>query len=132
MQPTQAFPLRYRKFIATMLALYLLLGSAVPAITADDHDVQALYRLCKMPIETQEFAICVGFVSGVGETMGVLQFGIRKLPDFGAFSICDAPPHGAMVQAFADWAEKNPQEWKNPAILGVMTALRETWPCDPN
>jgi hypothetical protein len=119
MQPTQAFPLRYRKFIATMLALYLLLGSAVPAITADDHDVQALYRLCKMPIETQEFAICVGFVSGVGETMGVLQFGIRKLPDFGAFSICDAPSHGAMVQAFTDCAEKNPQEWKNPAILGV-------------
>jgi len=66
----------------------------------------------------------LGFVSGVGETMGVLQFGIRKLPDFGAFSICDAPSHGAMVQAFTDWAEKNPQEWKNPAILGVMTALK--------
>jgi hypothetical protein len=113
-----------------MLALYLLLGSAVPAITADVHDVQSLHQLCKKPIETQEFAVCMGFVSGVGETMGVLQFGIRTFPDFGAFSICDAPPHGAMVQAFTDWAEKNPQEWKNPAILGVMTALRETWPCE--
>ena len=87
-------------------------------------------QLCKKPIETKEFAVCIGFVSGVGETMGVLQFGIRTFPDFGAFSICDAPPHGAMVQAFTDWAEKNPQEWKNPAILGVMTALRETWPCE--
>jgi Rap1a immunity proteins len=130
MQPTHEFPLPYRRPIAPTLALYLLLGSAVPAITANVHDVQTLYQLCKKPIETQEFAVCIGFVSGVGETMGVLQFGIRTFPDFGAFSICDAPPHGAMVQAFTDWAEKNPQEWKNPAILGVMTALRETWPCE--
>ena len=130
MQPTHEFPLPYRRPIAPMLALYLLLGSAVPAITADVHDVQSLHQLCKKPIETQEFAVCMGFVSGVGETMGVLQFGIRTFPDFGAFSICDAPPHGAMVQAFTDWAEKNPQEWKNPAILGVMTAPRETWPCE--
>ena len=79
MRPTQEFPLPYGRPIAPMLALYLLIGSAVPAITADVHDVQSLHQLCKKPIETQEFAVCMGFVSGVGETMGVLQFGIRKL-----------------------------------------------------
>jgi hypothetical protein len=69
-------------------------------------------QLCKKPIETKEFAVCIGFVSGVGETMGILQFGIRKLPDFGAFSICDAPSHGAMVQLLPIGPRKIPKSGK--------------------
>ena len=41
-------------------------------------------NFAKSQLKRKEFAVCIVFVSGVGETMGVLQFGIRKLPDFGA------------------------------------------------
>ena len=130
MQLTQKFPLPYRRPIAPMLALYLLLGSAVPAITADVTMFNPSINFAKSQLKRRNLPFVWDLSRVFGETMGVLQFGIRTFPDFGAFSICDAPPHGAMVQAFTDWAEKNPQEWKNPAILGVMTAPRETWPCE--
>jgi ATP-dependent DNA ligase len=28
-----------------------------------------------------------------------------------------------------NWAAKNPQNWGNPAEIGVIAAIREAWPC---
>jgi hypothetical protein len=46
-----------------------------------------------------------------------------------SFALCAAPSHGAMIQAFINWAEKNPQKWDMNKTAGVITALQETWPC---
>lgn len=37
--------------------------------------------------------------------------------------------NGALVQTFKNWAEKNPQEWHRPSLLGVLSALSEAFPC---
>ncbi len=41
----------------------------------------------------------------------------------------EAIPYGAMVQTFRNWAEKHPEKWGARRYMGVMLALRETWPC---
>jgi len=46
-----------------------------------------------------------------------------------ALALCGAPSHGAMIQAFINWAEKNPQQWATGKTAGVMLALQESWPC---
>jgi len=104
----------------------------IPANAADpDHGgVQSLYSDCKTEPSTSAQAVfCLGFVSGVGETMNFTGYFKQEHPDVGKFAICASPSHGAMVQAFINWAEKHPEEWAKSRIYGVMLALRETWPC---
>lgn len=110
--------------MATVFCLSLLPSVA----SAADNDVQSLYSACKMSDASQEFAVCVGFISGVGETLHYLGLA----PDAQPFKICGAPTHGAMVQAFLNWAEKHPEAWSYNQIRGVILALGETWPCKSN
>lgn len=44
---------------------------------------------------------------------------------FGKFGV---GPYG-MEDAFRDWAEKHPELRNLPALVGVVDALREKWPC---
>jgi hypothetical protein len=46
-----------------------------------------------------------------------------------SFALYAAPSHGAMIQAFINWIEKNPQKWNTNKTAGVIMALQETWPC---
>jgi Rap1a immunity proteins len=34
-----------------------------------------------------------------------------------------------LVQVFLNWADKNPEKWTLPRVVGVTDALREQWPC---
>jgi hypothetical protein len=48
----------------------------------------------------------------------------------GAFGQCsEGATYGAARQAFVNWAEKHPEQWSKPMIVGVIEALNETWPC---
>ena len=38
--------------------------------------------------------------------------------------------NGQAVQVFNNSAEKHPEQWQDPAALGVWFALQEVWPCD--
>jgi hypothetical protein len=38
--------------------------------------------------------------------------------------------NGAWIQAFKNYAANHPEFWGEPAISGVVIALRTTWPCD--
>jgi hypothetical protein len=84
---------------------------------ATENDAQQLYDWCKQPAGSPLQMYCLGFVGGVGGAM------------VAAGSICGNPTIGARVQAFINWAEKNPRRWGLPDTLAVIWALKETWPC---
>lgn len=112
------------------LAVMILIAGFSVAAAKDSPDVQSLYTLCKASDESQEFALCVGYISGVGSLMQFLGADLRQHPEVREFAICSGSmSYGAMVQAFRTWAEKNPRAWGEPRIIGVMVALTETWPC---
>ena len=111
--------------LATVVALTL---SRI-ALAAGKQDVQALYYMCKKT-GTTEYWICAGFVGGVADLMGLFPVGPRdREPALKAFSMCASPSHGAMVQAFINWAETHPEQWDQPQVNGVVQALRSQWPC---
>lgn len=45
--------------------------------------------------------------------------------------MCGDTTLGAMAQAFTNWAEKHPENWGIARILGVISALQETWRNEP-
>jgi hypothetical protein len=117
---------------AWILAVILGMG-LVPAIAGEtDMKAQNLYRDCKAPEHSPTAALCIGFISGIGNMMhinGVIekQYQDRKLSPF---AICgDTISNGAMVQAFMNWAPKHPESANDDQLLAVVKALRETWPC---
>jgi hypothetical protein len=34
-----------------------------------------------------------------------------------------------MVEAFSEWANEHIEKWSANAQIGVMHAMRDTWPC---
>jgi hypothetical protein len=115
--------------IATGLGLGLFVGG-LPTLAATD-DVQALYRRCTQPDRSPEVTFCIGYVWGVGDMMDFLEVSRPQHPGVTPFAMCGRPTPGAMVKAFVNWAEKNPQMWGRQMAVGVVNALKETWPCMP-
>ncbi|WP_366510182.1 Rap1a/Tai family immunity protein [Mesorhizobium sp.] len=68
-----------------------------------------------------------GYVGGIADQMVANgMFAARE-----EFSICvgkKVPTHGAYKQAFINWADDHPESWQNHQYLGVVEALRSTWP----
>jgi hypothetical protein len=127
MKPT---PPSLRRIVATMgvirraiiFALGLALGLAAASPLSRAATVQELLRECT---EGKELELhCIGYVGGIGEVMQLMGASI-------GFGICSTGTitHGAIQQAFENWAKKHPENWGDRAPLGVMLALRETWPC---
>ena len=101
------------------LGLALDLAAASPLSRATT--VQELLRECT---EGKELELhCIGYVGGIGEVMQLMGASI-------GFGICSTGPisHGAMQQHSRN-GQETPQNWGDRARLGVMLALRETWPC---
>lgn len=116
----------------TVAAMVLIIELSSTYAVAADHDVQHLYKMCKMPPTSPEFAICVGYISGVGDTLLFMGLDKHRNPEVQPFAICGEPSYGAMVQAFVNWAEKNPKEWARGQIIGAMLSLNENWSCKSN
>lgn len=125
----------------------LLIASMIPNPSkleeSNKYNVQSLLKDCGSALTTSR-VFCLGYVRGVadhmfsiGETMadqysrGALEkFDDRVLVTF--FAACGSPASvGAMEQAFVNWAREHPKNWGMPLLDGVMMAIRETWPCDP-
>jgi hypothetical protein len=101
------------------------------SVAQDIFSTQSLYQNCKAPDGSPRAAICLGFISGIGSMMQLIGTVEQKHPekDYGVLAICGNPSNGAMVQAFKNWVEKNPQEWATEQTAGVLEALGDTWPC---
>jgi hypothetical protein len=130
--------MRARQLAVMVTALAAaLIPLSVKSQDREKDDVQSLYRQCKHPTTQIEQAFCVGFVSGVGQQMmwtGAWLDRISNDDDRTTvlfYSACSETfvSNGAMVQAFINWAEIHPKEWNTSKQLGLIQAIRATWPC---
>ena len=101
-----------------------------------ERNVQDLYKQCTYKGSLDEI-FCLEFVSGVARqvfTNGLALKDIKDRPDLMTMSIPSACPksfvsNDAMVEAFSEWANQRIEKWSASARLGVMQAMRDTWPC---
>jgi Rap1a immunity proteins len=99
-------------------------------------NVQDLYKQCKYKGSLDEI-FCLEFVSSVARqtfTNGLALKDIKDLPDLMTMSIPSACPksfvsNDAIVEAFNEWANQHLEKWSASARIGVMQAMRDTWPC---
>src|SRR5215510_5540275 len=100
-------------------------------------NVQELYKQCKGRKGSLDEIFCLEFVSGVSRqvfTNGLALKDFKDPPDLITMSIPSACPksfvsNGAMVEAFSEWANQHIEKWSASAQIGVMQAMRDTWPC---
>ena len=99
--------------------------------------VQDLYQMCEMPITAPQHAVCLGYISAVGDLLkflGANEFlGVNERLHAEAgrhIGMCGSPTYGALVEAFVNWSRKNPRRWASHRLEGVMQALMEHWPCN--
>ena len=88
--------------------------------------IQSLSGQC-MSKDLGERSFCVGYVSGLADSMSVLALAesTRRA------AICTNRPlnYESAVQGFAKWARKHPELASADRRLGVAWALKEMWPC---
>lgn len=80
--------------------------------------------MCQQPKGTQWFAVCLGYITGAGDMMGLNGLDGDAKP-----ALCGQTTPAAMIQAFKTWAANNPKDWATPRIYGVTKALSDNWPC---
>lgn len=100
-------------------------------------DVQELLGHCRAGLGKTEYIRCLYYVSGVVDMMGLNRIASNATDSQEArialklLSFCGDPTYGAAVQAFINWAERNPDKWDYAQLMGVHSALSELWPCSP-
>jgi hypothetical protein len=110
------------------------------AASGSTDNVQLLLDRCKNRDKPMEQSFCIGYINGVGDMMGINGMlhvdptpAAKLAEELIPFSMCSTeqnlPSVGAQVQAFVNWATKHPEKWTSEPYVGVISALRETWPC---
>jgi Rap1a immunity proteins len=100
-------------------------------------DVQELYKQCRGRQGSLNKIFCLEFVSAVARqvfTNGLALKDIKDPSDLMTISVSFACPksfvsNDAMVEAFSEWANEHIEKWSASAQIGVMQAMRDTWPC---
>jgi Rap1a immunity proteins len=113
--------------IQTVIRLTALtLALALPAMPAKAEKPKALtvgilYLECKRAAPGEHH--CIGYISGAADMMIPDDMMTRRS------CVPASASAGALTQAFTNYAAKHPEHWNMPATVGVMLAIRETWPC---
>jgi len=122
--------------LATGLAVGVALRPPPARAGEEDGSVLALYQWCKAKPRSFEYALCLGFVTGVADQMRLNSLLARDLwtvedrKRLSRMASChQAITSATMIKAFTDWTEKHPEEWNRRSVIGVTMALRDTWPC---
>src|ERR1700739_3849565 len=83
-------------FRACLILTAMTLGLVSPAHAVDSRQtVQSLYQSCKSPENWPPYAICLGFIAGVGDAMQLIGIGVGQKPETVPFAICGKPSYGA-------------------------------------
>ena len=123
--------------VAATVAVAGICLRSTPALTQEqDGNVLTLYQWCKAKPKSFEFALCLGFVTGVADQMrlnSLLMHELWTVEDrkrLSKMASCHQEiTSRLMVKAFTDWTEKHPDQWERQSVVGVTMALREMWPC---
>src|SRR5215475_10295376 len=132
-----------RRFHAILIGAVVILPTIAPVSTfaefeeKTEWDVQKLYKQCRGRKGSLDEIFCLEFVSAVARqvfTNGLALKSIKDPPDLMTISIPSACPksfvsNDAMVEAFSEWANQHIEKWSASAQIGVMQAMRDTWPC---
>jgi hypothetical protein len=131
-----------RPLHAMLLGAAFILSTIAPVPTFAEFEktewnVQELYKQCEARKGSLDEIFCLEFVSGVARqvfTNGLALKDIKDPPDLNTMSIPSACPksfvsNNAMVEAFSEWANQHIEKWSASAHIGVMQAMRDTWPC---
>jgi hypothetical protein len=118
---------------AVIAAILGMSFAASPVSAGGEFTTGRLREVCNENQGSLGRGYCSGFIYGAA----LVLFTNGKLVDenknpvaTNSVSICLVNvSSGAMEQAFMDWAGRNPKDWDKPAVIGVITALHETWPC---
>jgi hypothetical protein len=105
-------------------AIALIAAGLVPS-QALAVSTQELLNACQSTKESGDNLFCLGYVTGVAETMNQLLGPDAK----GGYCPKGSISYGAFQQAFVNWAQRHPEKWSATAFSGVSQALRKTWPC---
>ncbi len=110
------------------LALFLSLcasGAARAQIDQQGTSTGFLADMCKAA-SADSRAICIGFLMGHSQTRLYYE-ALASSPRV----YC--PPPGTtfsqLLLVFGTWAERNPRRREQPAVVSVVVALREAFPC---
>lgn len=121
-----------------VVALLLFLGWAEAGIS-QNLNTQELARQCSeatgrtgnpTAIEEREGFFCLGTILGAWAVMHQncrdRDMGLR--PNW-ALTAGSMPSLGAGAQAFLNYVDGNPRAWGDPAMVSVMNALADAFPC---
>src|ERR1700730_13374474 len=104
-------------FILALICTPVLAGMTTSEILQD----------CNSDANSFEQGPCLGAIHAVA---AVLIMNHYKTPDNGlTMCVTGNLSSDATLQAFKNWAERNPKELERESIIGVVSALRDTWPC---
>ena len=131
-----------RPLHAMLMGAAVVISTIAPVPTFAEFEktewnVQELYKQCEGRKGSLDEIFCLEFVSGVARqvfTNGLALKDFKDPPDLITMSIPSACPksfvsNGAMVEAFSEWANQHIEKWSVSAQIGVMQAMRDTWPC---
>jgi hypothetical protein len=120
----------------SVIAIGFAIGVFVATSSAYANDnVAALLQQCNAEYASTDWFYCVGKVGGISDVMdlnGLLYSSGKGGTNLSPLSTCPNKPtlpYGARLQAFKNWAQIHPERWGDQDFIGVMTALREVWPC---
>lgn len=109
------------KWLGTVAAVFAL---GIPA-HAENIRTKALMEHCE---SNSEFLLgfCFGYLQGYLESETAFGL-IVTLPKW----YCLPPTEimASIQRGFLKWARANPDKWHEPAIAGVVTAFKQTYPC---
>jgi hypothetical protein len=130
--------MKFNAAIALVAALFASLTNTVLTFAAEQ-TVEDLYNDCTEKRTYADQGFCMGFVSGVARQTFINGSALKKFQkDDSTLGLIMAPisacgdsfvSNAATVQVFINWAKDHPDRWNQPAGLGVMQAIRDTWPC---
>jgi hypothetical protein len=105
-----------------------------PTAASENYTVQSLLMKCSGRVGSLDSIFCVARVGGIADALGfngyLVSHGAVGLEKFATYASKPVPTYGADIQVFKNWAEKHPERWGDTDMVGVATALQETWPCE--
>lgn len=113
-------------------------SSAVP----ETQQTAYLYESCQRDESSRLRSYCLGYLSGVfdlatglGTVMALSSD--NNVRDAKEWNLSACQPNEAVSlatirQVFLTWVEKHPAQLHQSSLTGVISALREKWPCDAN